>query len=161
MTDSLTLTADWGYTDPEYKKYMYRDRNTNQVIDISNEARFVQLTKSNWHLGAEYVFPRLSFGELTARLDYAQSSERYMFAVDRDTPFNRDIHDPGRKNLSARVSLGDMQLGDMGTWELGVWGDNLTNHDNVGDGIDFGDLGFAGKYWLEPRRYGIDARITF
>lgn len=161
VTTGLTLTADWGYTDPEYKKYMYRDRFTNELIDISKEARFVQLTKSNWHIGAEYVFPQLSFGELSVRLDYSQSSKRYMFAVDRDTPFNPEIRDPGRKNLSARVALADMQLGNGGTWEIGVWGDNLTNHDNVGDGIDFGDLGFAGKYWLEPRRYGIDAKMSF
>ncbi len=161
VTDALTLTGMWGYTDPEYDKYMYRDPVSNQLIDVSDKARFGQVTKSNWSIGAEYTFQPLSFGELSMRLDYAQSSKRDMFPLDWETPFHKEISDPGRKNLSARVSLGNMQLGNGGTWELGVWGDNLTNHDNVGDGIDFGQLGFAGKYWLEPRRYGIDAKVTF
>lgn len=161
VTDALTLTGMWGYTDPEYDKYMYRDPVSNQLIDVSDKARFGQVTKSNWSIGAEYTFQPLSFGELSMRLDYAQSSKRDMFPLDWETPFHKEISDPGRKNLSARVSLGNMQLGNGGVWEVGVWGDNLTNHDNVGDGIDFGQLGFAGKYWLEPRRYGIDAKVTF
>ena len=93
-------------------------------------------------------------------MDYAQSSERYMFPLDWETPFNEEIHDPGHENLSARISLTGMQLGNSGTWDLGVWGDNLTDQNNVGDGIDFGGLGFAGKYWLEPRRFGVDVKMN-
>ena len=159
VTESLVLTASWGYTDPTYDEYMYRDPRTNTLIDVSDEARFTQMVRNNWHLSAEYTFAPLSFGELNARVDYAQSSERYMFPLDRETPFNEEIHDPGQENLSARISIAEMRVGDKGTWEVGVWGDNLTDQNNVGDGIDFGGLGFAGKYWLEPRRYGVDVKL--
>ena len=159
VSENLTLTASWGYTDPTYDEYLYRDPQTNELIDVSDEARFVQMVRNNWHLSADYVFPPLSFGELSARLDYAQSSERYMFPLDRETPFNEEIHDPGQENLSARLTLADMRVGDEGTWEIGVWGDNLTDQNNVGDGIDFGGLGFAGKYWLQPRRFGVDVKL--
>ena len=48
-----------------------------------------------------------------------------------------------------------------GTMEVAIWGDNLTDHDNVGYGIDFGGLGFGGLFYNEPRRYGIDLRLKF
>ncbi len=160
VTESLTLTASWGYTDPTYDEYLYRNPLTNEVSDVSDEARFVQLVKSNWHVSAEYLFEPFAFGELGARVDYAQSSERYMFPLDWETPFNEEIHDPGHENLSARISLTGLRFGDTGTWELGIWGDNLTDQNNVGDGIDFGGLGFAGKYWLEPRRFGVDVKLN-
>ena len=161
VTDALTLTGSWGYTNPEYDEYIYRNPLTNVLSDVADEARFPQVTRHNWNVGAEYVFAPLSFGELSARVDYAQSSRRYMFPLDWETTFNEQISDPGRKNLSARIALSEMRLGDQGSWEVGVWGDNLTDHDNVGDGIDFGGLGFGGKYWLEPRRYGVDVKMSF
>ncbi|MBK7728024.1 MAG: TonB-dependent receptor [Gammaproteobacteria bacterium] len=114
LTENLTVTATFGYTDPTYEEYLYRDPTTNNLIDVSDEARFVQLVRNNWRVGAEYVFPGLSFGELSARMDYAQSSERYMFPLDWETPFNEEIHDPGHENLSARISLTGMQLGNSG-----------------------------------------------
>lgn len=160
ITENLTVNASWGYTDPTYEEYLYRDPATDALVDVSDDARFTQVVRSNWRVGAEYLFPALSFGQLSARMDYAQSSERYMFPLDRETPFNEEIHDPGRENLSARIALTGMQLGRSGTWEIGVWGDNLSDQNNVGDGIDFGGLGFAGKYWLAPRRYGIDLELN-
>lgn len=160
VTDNLTLTASMGYVDPTYDEYLYRDPVTNVVTDVSDKARFIQMTRSNWNVSAEYLFAPFAFGELGARIDYAQSSERYMHPLDWETPFNEAIHDPGRENLSARISLTGLRFGATGTWELGVWGDNLTDQNNVGDGIDFGSLGFAGKYWLEPRRFGVDVKMN-
>jgi iron complex outermembrane receptor protein len=160
VTDNLTLTAAMGYVDPTYDEYLYRDPVTNVVTDVSDKARFIQMTRSNWNVSAEYLFEPFAFGNLGARIDYAQSSERYMHPLDWETPYNEAIHDPGHENLSARISLTGLRLGETGTWELGVWGDNLTDQNNVGDGIDFGSLGFAGKYWLEPRRFGVDVKMN-
>lgn len=38
---------------------------------------------------------------------------------------------------------------------------NLTNAKDFARGIDFGQLGFAGGYYAEPRTYGITVGAKF
>lgn len=161
VTDHLTVSASGGYTDPEYDEYLYRDPLTDVIRDVASEARFQYVVKSNWRVSAEYVFPPLASGRLSARIDYTERGQMYKHSLDLEARFNEAVRDPGQRNLSARIALSDIRLGRTGTWEVGVWGENLTDHANVGDGIDFGALGWGGKYWLEPRRYGVDVKLSF
>ena len=84
-------------------------------------------------------------GQVSARLDWSEQGERYFYPLDEINIFNEQVKDPGTENLRARIALSEMPLGSSGSWEVGIWGDNLTDHDNVGYGIDFGGLGFGGR----------------
>ena len=95
-----------------------------------------------------------------SRLDWSEQAERYFYPLDSINIFNEQVKDPGTENLRARLALTEMPLG-AGTWEVALWGDNLTDHNNVGYGIDFGGLGFGGLHYSEPRRYGIDVKVRF
>ncbi|MDY0065680.1 MAG: TonB-dependent receptor [Steroidobacteraceae bacterium] len=160
LAEGLTLDAAYGYTDPEYDKYIFRDPLTNAEIDVSDQARFSNIAKDSLHVGLEYAFPVFGAGRLSARLDWSEQSERYFYTLDFVNIFNEFVKDPGTENFRARIALSEMPLG-AGTWEVALWGDNLTDHDNVGYGIDFGGLGFGGLFYTEPRRYGVDVKLKF
>ena len=160
LADGLTLDAAYGYTDPEYDSYLFLDPATDQIIDVADQARFSAVAKYNMHFGLEYAFQPFSFGQLSARLDWSEQDERYFYPLDYINIFNEQVKDPGSENLRARIALAEMSVG-TGTMEVAIWGDNLTDHDNVGYGIDFGGLGFGGLFYNEPRRYGIDLRLKF
>lgn len=159
LAEGLTLDAAYGYTDPEYDSYLFRDPATDQIIDVADQARFQAVAKDNLHVGVEYAFAPFSVGQVSARLDWSEQGERYFYPLDSINIFNEQVKDPGSENLRARLALTEMPFGDKGTWEVALWGENLTDHDNVGYGIDFGGLGFGGLFYTEPRRYGIDVKV--
>jgi iron complex outermembrane receptor protein len=160
VTGGLTAEASYGYVDPKYKEFLFRDPTTDAIIDVKDVARFPNVAKENLHAALQYSFQPFRFGTLSARVDWFDRSERYFHPLDFVNIFNEAIKDPGTQNLSARLTLAAMPLG-KGTGELDVWGDNLTDHDNVGYGIDFGGLGFGGLYYTQPRRYGVDVKFSF
>ena len=161
LAEGLTVNAAYGYTDPEYDRYLFRDPVTDVISDISKVARFSAVAKENLHIGAAYTFKPFSVGELTARVDWTERGENYYYPLDSINIFNEEVKDPGTENLRARIALSGMPIGDKGSWEVGIWGDNLTDHNNLGYGIDFGGLGFGGLFFTEPRRYGVDVKINF
>lgn len=159
IAEGLKVDAAFGYTDPEYDEYMFRDPVTDVLRNVAHEARFINVAKDSLHAGAEYSFP-VGAGEISARLDWSKSGQRYFNPLDFVSVFNEQVKDPGTENLRARLALSRMPFGS-GSWEISLWGDNLTDHDNVGYGIDFGSLGFGGVNYSEPRRYGLDVRMDF
>ena len=161
LAEGLTLDVAYGYTDPKYDRYLFRDPVTDLISDVADQARFSALAKYNLHVGAEYSFKPFSVGQFSARVDWSEQAERYFYPLDNINIFNEQVKDPGSENLRARLALSEMPLGDNGTWEVALWGDNLTDHNNVGYGIDFGGLGFGGLFFTEPRRYGVDVRLRF
>lgn len=155
----LTLDGSLGYTDPEYKTYLYLDPATDELINVASEARMSQAAKFNAHAGAQYDHD-LTIGRLSARVDYSYRSTVYWFALDRVNPFNRDIRSRPDHNLRARIALDDIPVGNA-RLGLGVWGDNLTDQSNIDFGIDFGALGYASAAFKKSRTFGVDARIKF
>lgn len=161
LAEGITFDAAYGYVDPKYDVYLFRDPVTNLVRNAADQARFLNLAKNSLHVGTEYNFRPFSAGQLlSVRLDWFDRGERYFFPLDFVSVFNEQVKDPGTENLRARIALSEMPLGN-GTWEVALWGDNLTDHDNVGYGIDFGGLGVGGVTFTEPRRYGVDLRFRF
>lgn len=160
VAEGLTINASYGYIDPKYDKYMYRDPVTDLLVNVADRARFINVAKNSLHAGVEYVARPFRIGQFSASADWFDRSERYFFPLDFVSVFNEQVKDPGTENLRVRLALSEMPVG-TGTWEVALWGDNLTDHNNVGYGIDFGGLGVGGVYYTEPRRYGLDVRLKF
>ncbi len=131
----------------------------NRTGSVTEE--FMRARVDGKRIGAAYTFKPFSVGELTARVDWTERGENYYYPLDSINIFNEEVKDPGTENLRARIALSGMPIGDKGSWEVGIWGDNLTDHNNLGYGIDFGGLGFGGLFYTEPRRYGVDVKINF
>ena len=161
LTEGLTLDASYGYTDPKYDSYSFRDPVTDQVIDVSDIATFSDIARETLHIGAEYGFQFANVGRLSARLDWSTRSKRVFGPGTFVNSYQNETLDPGTENLHARLALAEMPLGSDGSWEVALWGDNLTDHENVGYGISFGGLGYGGRFYTEPRTYGIDVKVKF
>ncbi len=158
ITDGLTLEGSLGYTDPDFKEYMFRDPATNLISNVADEAHMINTSKFNAHAGAIYTL-HLDLGELETRVDYSYRGEVYYQVLDRLSAFNANVRSPSDSNVHARIDLTDIQLGG-GRLELGVWGDNLTNRRSIVYGIDWGSLGFGTATFREPRSYGVDFKYS-
>lgn len=157
----LTLSGALGYTDPTYKRFLFRDPNTNMISDIADTARFPNVAKFNSNVAAEYEFEPMSFGQIQGRVSYAYRSHVYFYPNDAVNPFQRDVDSPATNSVDARLALTDIPIGGRVRAEIALTGENLLNEDQVLYGIDFGSLGFGGKFYSEPRRFGIEAKVSF
>lgn len=157
----LTLTGSLGYTDPKYKQFLFLDPLTNVVTDISDTARFSNVAKFNSYVAAEYQFEPMAFGQLSVRGSYAYRSHVYFYPNDAVNIFNREVDSNATNTVDARITLSDIPIGNQLRGEISLFGENLLNEDQTLYGVDFGGLGFGGKIFAEPRRFGVDAKLTF
>jgi iron complex outermembrane recepter protein len=157
----LTLSGSAGYTDPKYKQFLFLNPATNTITDIADTARFPNVAKFNSNVAAEYDFPAMSYGQLSARISYAYRSHVYFYPNDAVNPFQKLVDSPATNNVEARIALADVPIGGRAKGEIAVVGENLLNEDQVVYGIDFGGLGFAGKFFGEPRKVGVEFKITY
>lgn len=155
----LSLEGSLGYTDPKYRSFLYRDPGTDQVTDVAANARFPYLSKLTTHVAVDYGWD-VGGSRMSARIDYAYRSGRDFSPVPEATPFMDAIRDHGRHDLSARLTLSKVPFGPA-EGEVSLWGANLLNRHDVGSGIDFGSLGFAGVAFAPPRTFGVNLQARF
>ncbi len=160
--ENVKLDGSIGYVDPVYDKFLFLDPNTGATADIKDSAKFPYVPRWTMHVGAEYTFPPLGFGTLTARSDYAYTSSRYFFATEILNPANDAIKDPGQHLLSARLILSEVSVGGGATLEASFFGENLLNEDIRVAGIDFGSsIGVAGDNFGPPRLFGFEMKVKY
>ena len=157
----LTLSGSLGYTDPKYKQFLFLDPSTNTFGNIADIARFPNVAKFTSNVAAEYDFPAMSFGQIQARVSYAYRGHVYFYPNDRVNIFNKAVDSAATNNVDARLSLTSIPLKGRATAEFSVFGENLLNEDQVLYGVDFGGLGFGGKIYAEPRRMGVELKVTY
>lgn len=157
----LTLTGSLGYTDPKYKQFLFVEPMTSAVSDISDSARFSNVAKFNSYVSAEYEFQPMTFGQLSVRGSYAYRSHVYFYPNDTVNIFNKQVGSNATNTVDARITLSDIPLGNKLRGQLSVFGENLLDEDQTLYGVDFGGLGFGGKIFAEPRRFGVEAKLTF
>jgi iron complex outermembrane receptor protein len=159
--DGLTTYATLGYVDRTYKRFIALDPASNLLVDIANgQARFTYSPKVTLNVGAQYQFPALSFGVLTARLDYSYRSGLEFGASPYGSPYRDMISAPGRGLLDARLTLSELPLGNTEA-SLSLWGKNITDKKYRTVGIDFGALGFATNAYGEPATFGVDLTVKY
>ncbi|MBS0505146.1 MAG: TonB-dependent receptor [Proteobacteria bacterium] len=160
VTDALTLSGNFGYTDRKYKQFEIVNPATEQLIDIASTAKFRYSPSTTANVSAEYRFPAFDFGQLVARLDYSYRSRMYWHSSTLLNPFNDVISDGGVGRLDGRLSLKEVAIGG-GNAEIALWARNLTDEEYLLGGVDFGALGFGTVSYAEPRTWGVDLRVSF
>lgn len=159
--DRLTLDASYGYSDPKYREFLFLDPKTNQVENIASEARFGQVAKTNYRIGAQYDFPQGQLGYVSARVDWAWRGELSFAANPRLIVLPQELVSDPQGTLSARLALKEIPVGGRAKAEVALWGDNLLNDENISFGIDFGSLNFANGVFRKPRTIGLDVSIQY
>lgn len=143
------LDGNLGYVDPEYKEYILAVGGV--PTDVADQAKFANVPRWTYHIGAQYRIETASAGDFTFRGDYTGKSNAPTFTLMAQAPNTAQVPWYGReKNLSARLMWGFDVNGRRMTAQL--FGENLTNHRNLTFASDFGAI-LSGTY-TRPRYYG-------
>ena len=147
---AFAIDGNVGYVDPEYKEYLFLVGG--DVVDVADEARFSNVSKWTYRIGAEYSLPTGIDGELTLRADYSAKSSPPGYTVAASTPNFQVIESLGRdENLSARL-IWRGELAGAGV-SAQIFGENLTDHRSLTFATDFSSI-VSGVY-TRPRHYGV------
>lgn len=106
-------------------------------------------------------FP-LNWGNATlrGRVGYTHEDGKYNFSSSVGSPFNEQIKGDDIDLIDAQIGIDGIPLGTS-EGEVRLWVKNLTNAKDFVRSIDYGQLGFAGGYYAEPRTYGITLGAKF
>ena len=133
-TDRLTLTAGFGYTDSNIRKFP-------DPTVIGNEAPLV--SRYTFNAGLQYRAPLAAGLDSLIRVDYTRTGKTWW------EPYNTTVRKPVNL-VNARVGL----EGD--NWSLTAWAKNLFNETY---NAEFSPGGFVFK--ALPRRWGVDLTRRF
>ena len=156
--EGLLISASFSHVDIDIKEVLAADGS-----NIADQYRAGTNTpKTTAQAAIEYAFPFAFGGKLAARVDWVHESGFYFFPRDDDNPFNTQIRRSPTDRVNARLRWDDVELG-ASRWRLStsLWAKNLTDEIYHARGIDFGELGFAGVTFSEPRTYGADFTLRF
>lgn len=156
--EGLLVSASFSHVDIDIKEVLAADGS-----NIADQYRAGTNTpETTVRAAIEYSFPFAFGGQLAARVDWVHESGFYFFPRDDDNPFNTEIRRGPTDRMNARLRWDDVELGGS-RWRLStsVWVKNLTDEIYHARAIDFGELGFAGVTFSEPRTYGADFTLRF
>ena len=104
----------------------------------------------------------MSWGQLTARLDYSYRSKVYYHPSTFTTPNNELIASPGHGLLDARITMGKIMM-HPAEITISGWVKNLTNKYYIVEGVDFGPgaIGASIVNFGPPRSAGVDVSAKF
>jgi iron complex outermembrane receptor protein len=129
-------------------------------MDCASIASVVDVPKWTVSAGVGYEFPMTSYGQWSARLDYAYKSSMQWGTLQLiRTPYKNAIESKKYGVLNGRISLAEIPLSGSARGRISAFGENLTNKKYVVQGIDFG---FAGTVVFSQRRtFGIEGAVEF
>jgi len=149
--DSLQLSLNYGYLDPEYDEFI------DGGVDVSNNREFPYSPENTASLGLEWDIVQLLGGQLTARVDWSYIDDRVAYPDPaQNTYLQLDSYDV----INARLTLADIPMGDN-RLKLAAWGKNLTDEEYRINGIPFGYPFWTVSYYGDPRTYGLEATVEF
>jgi iron complex outermembrane recepter protein len=143
----LSLMLDYAYMDASQEGDVINPFS-QLAIDGTN---LPYTPRHKYNIRAEYNFNYVSFGELTANLDYSWDDEQTLTGGASSNTQFRDSFGL----LNARLSLSEISIGGDSTFSLSVWVKNLENKSyvlyRVSDTVSYGEL----------RSYGLDFSVQF
>jgi iron complex outermembrane receptor protein len=143
LTESLTMTLNYGYLDAQYTKI-----EDATGADVSSQFRFINAPEHSYNLDLEYLFPSLPFGELSASLNYSWQDEKFSSTTVAQGEYIVDSYGL----LNARLALAEIPI-PVGDLRIALWGRNLEDEEYY---VSHFNAGFPSAIYGEERTYGID-----
>ena len=163
LSDNFSIDGSIGYIDINYKEFLAGQSPTPGAppVNIAPVVTpgFTSPLTANVALNAQ--FP-LNWGNATlrGRVGYTHEDGKYNFSSSIGSPFNEQVKGDNIDLIDAQIGIDGIPLG-TGEGEVRLWVKNLTNAKDFVRSVDFGQLGFAGGYYAEPRTYGITVGMKF
>lgn len=163
LSDNFSLDGSIGYIDINYKEFLAGQSPTAgappvNIASIVTPGYTSPLT-ANAALNAQ--FP-LNWGKATlrGRVGYTHEDGKYNFSSAIGSPYNDELKGDNIDRVDVQLGVDGIPLG-TGEGEARLWVKNVTNAKDFARGIDYGQLGFAGGYYAEPRTYGVTVGAKF
>ncbi|WP_369805605.1 TonB-dependent receptor [Sphingobium sp. EM0848] len=163
LTENFSVDGSIGYVDIKYKEFLAGQSTISGAAPVNIASivtpGYTSPLTANAAINAQ--FP-LNWGsaKIVGRLGYTHEDGKYSFTTSSTSPFNEELKGDNRDILDLQVGIDGIPLGS-GTGGVKLWAKNLTNAKDFVRGVDFGQLGFAGGYYAEPRTYGITFNAQF
>ncbi len=150
----LRIDGNVGYVDPKYKEYILGVGGV--PTNVADTARFANVPKWTYHIGAQYQIDAGETGKFTLRGDYSGQGTAPTYTTQAANTTTIPLYGK-HENVSARL----MWEGDLGGRRVTaqVFGENLTDNRPATFVIDFGNLMTAS--YNRPRRYGVALGFEF
>jgi iron complex outermembrane receptor protein len=170
ITDHISTYVNYGWLDMQYDEFEIRDPGAGDaIVDVASEAVFGYRPQQTLSAGLGYTSDPIGDCEvvLSARLDALYVDDVWFHPIDVApsgfpiTPFNDSIKESGYTLFHSSVTLSEIEVGPRSKMKFTLWGRNLLDEKYRRSGIDFGQLGFAGNVYGEPRTYGLTATFEY
>ncbi len=163
LTDNFSIDGTIGYVDIKTKTFLagispVAGKPAVNIASIVKPTYTAPLT-ANIALNARFPIGSGNTA-IVGRIGYTHEDGRYNFANELSSPFNEQIKTDARDLIDAQIAIEKLALAG-GEARVMFWVRNLTNAKDFVRGIDFGQLGYAGGYYADPRTYGVTLGVKF
>lgn len=154
LTEALTINANLGYLDAEYKEFFAEaDAVTNTVIDVSDQRELVNSPEWDAYLGAAYNLPVGNIGTLTLLADISYRDKTYL-----EVNSSENLAQSGYSVVNAAIMFETVD----GQWQFLLGGKNLSDKEYRTHAFDLSAFpGVELGYYNAPRTYSFNATYHF
>jgi iron complex outermembrane recepter protein len=162
LSDNFTIDGNLGYLKVDTKNFPGADI-TNTPRNIAGLLNGAGAYAPKWtgSIAANVAVPLSGETKLIGRLGYNYTAGYQMFANPLTAPFSKTTEGDARGLVDGQLRIEGINVGYGDGLGITFWGKNLTNKKYVTRAVDFGQLGFAGVIYGDPRTYGMSLDIEF
>ena len=160
ISDNFSIDGNFGYLDVKIKEFPGADITgvTRNISGLLNGPAYAP--KYTGAIAGNVTVPLSGDARLTARLGYNYTAGYQMFPNSLTAPFSQTTEGDARGLVDGQLRIDGIKLGGS-SLGLTIWGKNLTDKEYVTRAVDFGQLGFAGVIYGDPRTFGLSLDVEF
>lgn len=154
LTEGLTLNANVGFLDAEYKEFLgAADPVTNEVLDISDQRSMVNAPDVDANLGLVYDMPLENYGTLRFMGDISYRDKTYL-----EVNSSENLAQDAYSVINAAIVFNS----NDGHWQIILGGKNLSDKNYRSHAFDLSAFpGVELGYYNAPRTYSLSAKYSF
>ncbi len=163
LNDNFTLEGNIGYVDIKFKEFLagLPVAPGQPLVNIAQFARPGYTSPLTANVALNGQVPLSDNGmRLTGRVSYAYEDGKYSFSNNLASRFNELLRGDNRNIVDAQIAIDRIPMAG-GEGMVRFWVKNLTDENNLVRAIDFGQLGYGGGYFADPRTYGVTVGVKF
>lgn len=150
LTDSLSLSLNYGYLDSEYDEFIELGQDLKDVKDFPYAPENTASVSLDWAIG------NWGWGDLDLHADWNYNDDYVPYT---NPSQNATSKVDSYELINASLTLSEVEVGSDMSMRFSLWGKNLADEEYRQNTIPFGLWTIS--YYGEPRTYGFDARLNF
>jgi iron complex outermembrane receptor protein len=150
LTDSLSMSLNYGYLDSDYDEFIELGQDLKDVKDFPYAPENTASVSVDWAIG------NWGWGDLDLHADWNYNDDYVPYT---NPGQNATSQIDSYELINASLTLSEVEINSDMTMRFSLWGKNLADEEYRQNTIPFGFWTIS--YFGEPRTYGFDARLNF